>query len=174
MKYSTIALIKSDLSRICDPSLKNLLRWYFFPQGTTFPYLFWYRLTAGMKRNPILKYTIGVICYMFYRHMGFKYGISIDTGIEVGPELLIVHGGSVYLNCKKIGRHCTFYQTVTLGSDKRNEIPIIKNNVTVYTGAVVVGSIEIGDNATIGCNSYVHKDVDENVTVVGNPAHRIN
>lgn len=173
MNYSVIKLIKSDLSRICKPTIGNFFKWYFLPRGSTFPYLVWFRITSFVKHRRFLKYTVGIPCYLMYRHLGFKYGISIDTGVEVGPELLIVHGGCVFLNCKKIGNHCTFYQCVTLGSDRSNEIPTIENNVTIYTGAVVVGNIVIEDNATVGCNSYVHKDVKKNTTVAGNPARPI-
>ena len=47
------------------------------------------------------------------------------------------------------------------------------NNVRVATGAIVIGGIQIGDNATIGAGAVVVKDVPSNTTVVGNPARII-
>ena len=49
-------------------------------------------------------------------------------------------------------------------------MPIIGNNVSIGSGAVVVGPITIGDNVIIGANSYVDKDVPSNVVVAGSPA----
>ena len=45
----------------------------------------------------------------------------------------------------------------------------IGNNVTIYTGAIVVGGIHIGNNVKIGAGAVVVKDVPNNCTVVGNP-----
>lgn len=44
-------------------------------------------------------------------------------------------------------------------------MPTIGNNVSIGSGAVVVGAITIGDNVTIGANSYVTNDVIDNVVV---------
>lgn len=62
---------------------------------------------------------------------------------------------------------------VTIGSDgrKHNTKPTIGNNVTIYTGAVVVGEITIGDNVKIAANTVVIKSVPSNCTVAGNPAY---
>ena len=69
------------------------------------------------------------------------------------------------------------YQQVTIGRGKMingNDIPIIGDNVTVYTGAIVVGGITIGDNAVIGAGAVVTKDVPANTTVVGAAPRYIN
>ena len=85
---------------------------------------------------------------------------------------MIVHGGSVYLNCKAIGENFTVYQNVTLGTKKYgvkhiDEIPKIENNVTIYTGAVVCGNIVLHDDVRIGANTYIDKDVSKGRTVIG-------
>ena len=49
-------------------------------------------------------------------------------------------------------------------------MPIIGDNVSIGSGAVVVGPIHIGDNVSIGANSYVDKDIPDNVVVAGIPA----
>lgn len=46
---------------------------------------------------------------------------------------------------------------------------IIGDNVTIGAGAVVVGAITRGNNVIIGANSYVSKDVPDNVIVAGIP-----
>ena len=49
-------------------------------------------------------------------------------------------------------------------------MPIIGDNVSIGSGAIVVGAIHIGNNVVIGANSYVDKDVPDNTVVVGSPA----
>ena len=49
-----------------------------------------------------------------------------------------------------------------------NNIPIIGNIVTIYTGEIVIGVINIGNNVKFGVGAVVLKDVPNNCTVVGN------
>ena len=71
-----------------------------------------------------------------------------------------------------VGDDCVLYQGVTLGgtgkeTGKRH--PTLGDRVTVGTGAKVLGAIHIGDDAKIGGNSVVVKDVPPESTVVGVP-----
>lgn len=60
---------------------------------------------------------------------------------------------------------------VTIGGRSGHyEVPIIGNNVEISTGSKVLGPIHIGNNATIGANAVVIKDVPENAVVAGIPA----
>ena len=45
--------------------------------------------------------------------------------------------------------------------------------VYIGAGAMVLGNIEIGENAVIGAGAVVAKSVPSNATVVGNPARII-
>lgn len=49
-------------------------------------------------------------------------------------------------------------------------MPLIGDNVSIGSGAVVVGPIIIGNNVLIGANSYVDKDLPDNAVVAGIPA----
>lgn len=89
---------------------------------------------------------------------------------RIGAGLLITHGTSTYVNAESIGNHCTINQNVTIGVSKGGRKPIIGDNVTIRTGAIVVGGITIGDNALIAAGSVVIRDVPANSMVAGNPA----
>ena len=117
---------------------------------------------------------MGIPAYLRLRHYEYKYGIHANTNIHIGKGLHIVHGGTVYLNCKSIGENVTVYQGVTFGSNNGSEnIPIIEDNVTVYTGAVVSGKVVLHNGCTIGANAFVNRDVEANTVVGGIPAKEI-
>jgi serine O-acetyltransferase len=50
------------------------------------------------------------------------------------------------------------------------KFPQIGDNVIIYSGAVILGDVNIGDNSVIGANSVVIDDVPEGVIVAGIPA----
>ena len=75
-----------------------------------------------------------------------------------------------------IGDDVTLYQGVTLGgtgfaTGKRH--PTVQDNVTIGSGAKLLGPITIGHGAKIGANSVVITDVPAESTVVGNPGHPV-
>jgi serine O-acetyltransferase len=103
----------------------------------------------------------------------FLTGIEIHPGAKIGRRFFIDHGAGVVIGetCE-IGDDVTIYQGVTLGGtgkEKGKRHPTLLSGVLVATGAKVLGSITIGENAKIGANSVVLKDVPKNTTVVGIP-----
>lgn len=161
--------LKSDLARITKPTIRGFLKNYFFPRGGVFRYIVWFRIMQKVKSNRILEIILGFPIYLIHRHYEYKYGIHANTNIEVGEGLFIVHGDGVHLNCTKIGKNFTCYQGATLGANKGG-IPTVGDNVTVYTNAVVVGNIHLGDSCTVAASAYMDKDVPDNAVVAGIPA----
>ena len=114
----------------------------------------------------------------------FLTGIEIHPAAKIGKNLFIDHGmGVVIGETSEIGDNVTIYHGVTLGgispsenSDNQRNIkrhPTLKNNVVVGSGAQVLGPIIVGENAKIGANAVVTKDVPENSVMVGIPAKNI-
>jgi len=107
----------------------------------------------------------------------FLTGIEIHPAARLGPGLFIDHGmGVVIGETAEIGDDVTLYQGVTLGgtgfaTGKRH--PTVEDNVTIGSGAKLLGPITIGHGAKIGANSVVIHDVPANSTVVGNPGHPV-
>jgi serine O-acetyltransferase len=104
-------------------------------------------------------------------------GIEIHPAAQVGEGLFIDHGTGVVIGeTAEIGENVTLYQGVTLGgtgfaTGKRH--PTVQDNVTIGSGAKLLGPITIGHGAKIGANSVVIHDVPPNSTVVGNPGHPV-
>lgn len=100
-------------------------------------------------------------------------GIEIHPGARIGRRMFIDHGmGVVIGETAEIGDDCTLYHGVTLGGTSWNQEkrhPTLGNNVVVGAGAKILGPISIGDNARIGSNSVVVRDVPAGATVVGIP-----
>jgi serine O-acetyltransferase len=101
--------------------------------------------------------------------------IEIHPAAKIGDALFIDHGtGVVVGETAEIGDNVTLYQGVTLGgtgfaTGKRH--PTVEDNVTIGSGAKLLGPITVGHGAKIGANSVVITDVPPNSTVVGNPGH---
>lgn len=105
------------------------------------------------------------------------FGIEIHPQVKIGKRLFIDHGMGVVLGgTAEIGDDVSIYQGVTLGgitqTDRGKRHPTIKDRVIIGAGAKVLGPIVIGEGARIGSNAVVVKDVPENATVVGVPAHK--
>lgn len=100
-------------------------------------------------------------------------GIEIHPGSKIGRRFFIDHGmGVVIGETAEIGDDCTLYHGVTLGGTawrKEKRHPTLGNNVVVGAGAKILGPITIGDNARVGSNSVVVRDVPAGATVVGIP-----
>ena len=114
----------------------------------------------------------------------FLTGIEIHPKAKIGKNLFIDHGMAVVIGeTSEIGDNVTIYHSVTLGgispsidSDNQRDVkrhPTLKNNVVVGSGAQVLGPIVVGENAKIGANAVVTKDVPENAVMVGIPAKNV-
>ncbi len=96
---------------------------------------------------------------------------------QIGGGRVIDHGSGVVIGeTATVGDNVTLYQGVTLGgtgfeTGKRH--PTVQDNVTIGSGAKLLGPIEIGHGAKIGANSVVVRDVPANSTVVGVPGHPV-
>jgi len=102
-------------------------------------------------------------------------GVEIHPGAQIGRRLFIDHGmGVVIGETAIVGDDVTLYQGVTLGGtgkEKGKRHPTLRNNVTIGTGAKLLGNITIGENSRVGGGSVVLRNVPDNSTVVGVPGH---
>jgi serine O-acetyltransferase len=104
-------------------------------------------------------------------------GVEIHPAANIGDGLFIDHGmGVVIGETADLGDAVTLYQGVTLGgtgfaTGKRH--PTVGDNVTIGSGAKLLGAITVGSCSKVGANSVVIHDVPPNATVVGNPGHPV-
>src|SRR5690242_6756085 len=99
--------------------------------------------------------------------------MEIYYSAEIGKGLKVNHGlGTVIGARTKIGENVLLHHGVTFG-DKNGKRPCVKDNVTIYAGAKILGDITIGNNAIIGANSVCFSNVPDNATAAGVPARII-
>ncbi|MGJ8666516.1 MAG: serine O-acetyltransferase [Patiriisocius sp.] len=142
--------------------------------------LFIYRLNNSIytsKTPKPIKKILLLFCVMSQKWIEIVTGISIPYSVIVGRELYIGHFGNIIINANTIiGDNCNISQGVTIGVSGRGRkrgVPVIKSNVYIGANATIAGAITVNDNAVIGANSLVVKDVAPSTTVVGVPAEMI-
>ncbi|MFD6447850.1 serine O-acetyltransferase EpsC, partial [Promicromonospora sp. NPDC060204] len=101
-------------------------------------------------------------------------GVEIHPGARLGRRLFIDHGmGVVIGETTVVGDDVMLYHGVTLGGRSLNRgkrHPTLGDRVTVGAGAKVLGPVWVGDDAQIGANAVVVKDVPAGAVAVGIPA----
>jgi len=161
--------LKEDIQNIFakDPAAKNTLEVVLCYPGLHAIWL--HRIAHWFYRKKM--YTIARIISHINRHIT---DIEIHPGAKIGRRFFIDHGmGVVIGETTEIGDDVLMYSGVVLGGtslEKKKRHPTLGNNVVIGTGAIVLGAINIGDNARIGAGSVVVTDVPPNTTVVGVPA----
>lgn len=100
-------------------------------------------------------------------------GVEIHPGAQLGRRFFIDHGmGVVIGETAIVGDDVLMFHTSTLGGrsmSKGKRHPTVGDRVVIGAGAKVLGDIWIGDDARIGANAVVVKDVPPGVAVVGVP-----
>lgn len=156
-----------------DPAARSRLEVVLCYPG--FQALMIYRLAHGLWRRRWY-----LLARIFSQIGRMVTGIEIHPGATIGRNLFIDHGAGVVIGeSSEIGDGVTLYQGVTLGGvapsvdshSQRNSKrhPTLLDGVIVGSGAQVLGPITVGDNARVGANSVVTKDVPRCATVVGIP-----
>ena len=134
--------------------------------------------------NFFAKAKFDVVARVISQLSRFLTGIEIHPKAQIGKNLFIDHGmGVVIGETSEIGDNVTIYHMVTLGgispsinSDSQRQIkrhPTLMDNVVVGSGAQILGPIVIGENAKIGANAVVTKDVPNNAVMIGIPARNV-
>ncbi|TXK82511.1 serine O-acetyltransferase [Paenibacillus sp. N3.4] len=164
----------SDLFRYEETQHVNLkkliLRQYLSPG---FRYSFWLRLCKYLSGKNKLWSPLYFLAMLILQRYKYKFGIDISPKTVIGSGFYIGHFGGIVVNSMAvIGKNCNLSQGVTIGMANRGKnkgVAVIGDNVYIGPGAKIVGAVKIGDNAAIGANCVVTKDVPEHAVVVGVP-----
>ena len=143
--------------------------------------LFVYRISNGIYRSKfpkLIKKTLLFVAVLYQKIIEILTGISLPYAATIGNRFYIAHFGQIIIHPNAvIGNNCNIAQGVTIGVSGRGNkrgVPTIGNNVFIAANAIVAGKINVGNNSVIGANSLVISDVEEDTTVLGVPAQKIN
>jgi serine O-acetyltransferase len=104
-------------------------------------------------------------------------GVEIHPAARIGSDFFIDHGSGVVIGeTTEIGDRVTLYQGVTLGGTgfaRGKRHPTVEDDVTIGSGAKLLGPVSVGHGAKVGANTVVIEDVPPRSTVVGNPGHPV-
>ena len=106
-----------------------------------------------------------------------RTGIDINSGAVIGEYFFIDHGTGVVIGeTTEIGNNVKLYQGVTLGAlstrsgqklKGKKRHPTIRDNVTVYSGASILGGeTEIGEGVIVAGGAFVTKSVPAHMKVI--------
>jgi serine O-acetyltransferase len=179
-KFSLSAYLKADLikfqrmSRGVDSRSSNgVLLWLGMISPRFIPILLcrlahWFYL---LRLSPLAK-LVSLVNF-------FLFGIEIAIRCPIGPGIFFPHTQGTVIGALSIGDNVTIFQGTTLGAKEidfsysQDGRPVIGNNVTIGSGAKILGGIFLGDDSRIGANAVVLSNVPEGVLVIGVPARAV-
>jgi len=145
------------------------------PSEAIFCYPGVHALTSHRIAHELFTLGVPLIPRIISEHAHSETGIDIHPGATIGESLFIDHGTGVVIGeTTIIGNRVRIYQGVTLGAksfpldEDGNPIkgidrhPIIEDEVTIYSGATVLGRVTIGRGSIIGGNVWLTKGVPPN------------
>jgi len=153
-----------------DPALNSRIDFLFNYPGVWA--IAWYRVAHKLYKGNFKRFARII--------MGLNQiitNIDIHPAAEIGQRVFIDHGTGVVIGETAIVEDdVLIYQGVTLGGVSLNHgkrHPTVKRGSVLGAGAKILGNIIIGENAKIGANSVVVKEVPDCSTAIGIPAHVI-
>ena len=163
-------------------SWKELLKKLIFDPG--YRAVVYYRISLYFYRVTFPKRLTNIISRLIIIRLTRVPGVEIRTQFEIGEGLVINHPHNVGIGRGvRIGKNVTIYNGVSIAAriqrvmDEIKEVdkryPTIGNGVILFSGAKIIGPVEISDNSVVGANSVVNKSFPANSIIAGAPARLI-
>ena len=105
--------------------------------------------------------TVGRRCKIS-SHTFVCEGVTIEDNVFIGHGVTFVNDS--------YPRSTTAEGELQTESDWRVETTVVRRGASIGSGATILSSLEIGENAIVGAGSVVTRDVPANTIVAGNPA----
>lgn len=162
-------VISEDLTTACrqDPAARHRLEVALLYSGV---HALWaHRLAHRLWQHPLLRLPARLLSQVTRA----VTGVEIHPGAVLGRRFFIDHGmGVVIGETAEVGDDVLMFHGSTLGGrsmSKGKRHPTVGDRVVIGAGAKVLGPVTLGDDAQVGANAVVVKDVPARSVVVGVP-----
>lgn len=115
---------------------------------------------------------LGAFYAPLYKLFQLRHGSYLPLECLIKGNIIFPHLQGIFISCGSvIGKECTIFQHVTIGSnytkDSKNiGAPSIGDNCIIGVGAKIIGKVCIGNNCKIGAGVVISQDIPDNSTVV--------
>ena len=115
---------------------------------------------------PVLPAVLKLVSRIFFPACDIPFTAKIGKNAYFPHRAIgvVIHENAV------IGENARIQANVVIGGKGQSGVPTIGNNVQIGANAVIVGGVEIGDNAIVGAGTVVLKDVPAACVACGVPA----
>ncbi|MDT2886053.1 hypothetical protein P7H76_02510 [Lactococcus lactis] len=131
----------------------------------------WFLFRNIFIKSP--KSIVGLCAFLYVKRLEEKSCSFIGTTLHScahfeSQPYFAHHGHNIHINeSARFGINAYIHHNVTVGRTKDGVGPIIGNNVSIGTGAIILDDAVIGNNVKIGANAIVTKVIPDNCTVIG-------
>jgi sugar O-acyltransferase (sialic acid O-acetyltransferase NeuD family) len=127
----------------------------------------------GMDAGGEIASVISKTAYISSLNVTLGKGLNIMHNVIINPEVSIgdgtlINAGAAIHHQSSIGSFCEICPGAVITGNVQ-----VGDNTFVGAGAIVLPGIKIGSNVKIGAGAVVTKDVEDNITVIGNPARNM-
>lgn len=167
-------IIKTDYNNnINNRSLFKFLLYDFIYPNYRFRFLFWLRVCEFSRHNGFFS-----LIYPFAKFFWHKYKLKAQIEMPfytTGPGCFFKHPcGTIIINARaRIGCNCQLSPGVIIGISsikRKDDCPIIGDNVYLSPNSQIYGKCNIGDNVIICPNTVIiDMDIPSNSFAYGNP-----
>lgn len=161
-----------DMKRWKCHSLKDVF-YCIFEQGIWATIIYRVSRALFLVEVPLLKIIFRLIGFFMMKFSEIVLGAAIKPGADIGPGLYIGHTGLIRIHPEvKAGKDLSIGPGTILGEKGLGGkgAPQLGDNVYLGVGCKVLGAVTIGNDAKIGANAVVVKDIPEGAVAVGVPA----
>lgn len=145
-----------------------------------------YAIAVHRLSHVLHREQVPLVPRMMSEYAHSRTGIDIHPGARIGNRFFIDHGTGVVIGetCV-IGDNVRIYQGVTLGArsipkDKAGSVvkgarrhPEVEGDVTIYSGATILGDVRIGRGSVIGGNVWLAQSIPPRTRILVRPAQQI-